>query len=330
MFFSPKSVYIIAIALGQLRGAQSLSYTEVIEMTTFQLLIDGSESSEIAAEYALKLASVCDAEIVPTNVIDIRRFRTPRSIETIRKVVEDFTKDLKTTAMNQNVSIGPARTITANPIKDILAETKAIGADLIVTGAAGYTRERINDISAEILKRAQCNVVLTRGSHRNEGTRNKILVPTRDNESAAGHAASLAKRFGADLVACNTLENNDVPPSRVVYLSEAASGTNRVLGERVNVSKTIAAKQKQAYINRAHKEADAFVDVAKQKGVHTKSVVLEGNPVDTIPGFAAKEKFDLMVLQYQNKGRFSRLLSSNISEKLAHNAPCSVYVVKNG
>ncbi|MDF1533993.1 MAG: universal stress protein [Methanosarcinaceae archaeon] len=305
-------------------------YTEVKEMTTFQLLIDGSESSEVAAEYALKLASVCDAKIVPTNVIDIRRFRTPRSIETMKKVVEDFTKNLNITAMNQNVTIAPARTITANPIKDILAETKAIGADLIITGAAGYTREKINDVASEILKRAPCNVVLARGSQGSNGTRNKIIIPTRDNESAAGHAASLAKRFGADLVACNTLENTDVLPSRVVYLSEAASNTGHVLGERVTVSGTMAAKQKQAYINRAHKDADAFVDIAKQKGVHTKSVVLEGNPLDAIPSYAAKENFDLMVLQYQNKGRFSRLLSSNISEKLAHTAPCSVYVVKNG
>ena len=300
------------------------------DMTTFQLLIDGSESSEAAAKYAIKLASVYDAEIVPTNVIDTRRFRTPGSIATIKKVAEEFTKNLHISAMSHNVEIAKGKTITSNPIKDILAETKAIGADLIVTGAAGYTRERINDVAAEILKKARCNVVLARDFLRSGNMSNRILVPTHENENTAEHVVSLAKRFGADLVACNTIENKDLPPERVVYLPEAASQTDRVLGERVKRTASMEARLRQAYIDRAHKEAEAFMGLAKKKGVHTESVVLEGNPVNVIPKFAEKEQFDLMVLEYRNKGRFSRILSSNIAEKLAHTAPCSVYVMKNG
>lgn len=300
------------------------------DMTTFQLLVDGSESSEAAAKYAIKLASACDAEIVPTNVIDTRRFRTPSSVETMKKVAEEFTKNLYTSAMKHNVEISPGKTITANPIKDILAETKAIGADLIVTGAAGYTRERINDVAAEILKKARCNVVLARDFIKSGNMCNKILAPTRENEHTAEYAASLAKQFGSDLVACNTIGNKDLPPERLVYLPEAASQTDRLLGERVKRTAAMDARLKQAYINRAHKEAEAFVEIAKKKGVHTESVVLEGDPVNVIPEFAEKEQFDMMVLEYHNKGRFSRILSSNIAEKLAQTVPCSVYVVKNG
>ena len=300
------------------------------DMTTFQLLVDGSESSEAAANYAIKLASVYDAEIVPTNVIDTRRFRTPSSIETMKKVAEEFTENLHISAMNHNVEISPGKTITANPIKDILAETKAIGADLIVTGAAGYTRERINDIASEILKRARCNVILARDSLKGGNICNKMLAPIRENEHTAEYAASLAKQFGSDLVACNTIGNKDLPPERLVYLPEAASQTDRLLGERVKRTATMDARLKQAYIRRAQKEAEAFVGIAKKKGVHTESVVLEGDPVNVIPEFAEKEQFDMMVLEYHNKGRFSRILSSNIAEKLAQTVSCSVFVVKNG
>jgi len=303
------------------------------DMTTFQLLVDGSESSEAAANYAIKLASVYDAEIIPTNVIDTRRFRTPSSVETMKKVTEKFTENLHTSAINHHVEISPGKTITANPINDILAETKAIGADLIVTGAAGYTRERINNIASEILKRARCNVILARDSLKSENVCNRVcnrmLVPIRENEHTAEYAASLAKQFGSDLVACNTIGNKDLPPERLVYMSEAASQTDRVLGERVKRTATMEARMKQAYIRRAQKETEAFVGIAKKKGVHTESVVLEGDAVNVIPKYTESEHFGMMVLEYHNKGRFSRILSSNIAEKLAQSVSCSVFVVKN-
>lgn len=300
-------------------------------MRKFQLLLDGSESSEVAAKHAISMASKCDAEIVPVNVIDARRFRTPGVIETVRAQIDAYLKDLTETAQaccNVTISVGTAKTIIANPVKDILAETRSTGADLIVMGAAGYTRGRINDIATAVLKQAKTNVLLVRDQLKNDRFYKKILMPTLEPDNVSKYATGIADRFDADLVGCSVVNTREmVLDERIVYLPEAASGRHH-LGERVKLSKTAVNMEREALLNRARGDVDNLLEPARSIGIRTESVALDGSPAEEIPAFAAKEQFDLMVLGYRNKGRFSRILSGNLSENIALAAPCSVFAVK--
>ena len=298
-------------------------------MRRIQLLLDGSESSEVAAKHAIKMASKCDAMIVPVEVIDTRRFRTSKVIETVRTGMDAYLKDLAEKAQACcDVTIDAAKTITANPIRDILAETKSSGCDLIVLGASGYTHGTINDIGAAVLREAKKNVLLVRDRLENDRFYQKILMPTLESDNVPKHAAEIAGRFGANIVGCSAMNTtNTVQSERIVYLPEAATG-RRHLGERVTLSKTAVDMQRHALLNRAARAVDDLLEPARSAGIHTESVVLDGNPAEKIPSFAAEGGFDLMVLGYRNRGRFSRILTGNLSEDIATRAPCSVFAVK--
>lgn len=298
-------------------------------MRRIQLLLDGSESSEVAAKHAIKMASKYDAGIVPVEVIDTRRFRTPKVIETMRAEMDTYLEDLAEMAqVCCDVTIDAAKTITANPIRDVLAETKSSGCDLIVLGASGYTRGTINDIGAAVLREAKKNVLLVRDRLENDRFYQKILMPTLESDNVPEYAAEIAGRFGADLVGCSVVNTTDVVQSeRIVYLPEAATG-RRHLGERVTLSKTAVDMKRQVLLDRAERVVDNLLGPARGMGIHTESVVLDGKPVEKIPSFAAEGHFDLMMLGYRNRGRFSRILSGNLPEDIATRAPCSVFAVK--
>ena len=294
-------------------------------------MLDGSESSEVAAKHAIKMASKCDARIVPVEVIDTRRFRTPKVIETVRTEMDTYLKDLAERAqLCCDVTIDAAKTITANPIRDILAETKSSGCDLIVLGASGYTHGTINDIGAAVLREAKKNVLLVRDRLENDRFYQKILMPApvSGSDDAAKRAAEIAGQFGATLVGCSVMNTTDtVQSERIVYLPEAATG-RRHLGERVTLSKTAVDMKRRALLNRATRVVDDLLEPARSAGIHTESVVLDGNPAEKVPSFAAEGDFDLMVLGCRNRGKFSRILSGNLSEDIATRAPCSVFAVK--
>ncbi|MGC4006472.1 MAG: universal stress protein [Pirellulales bacterium] len=56
-------------------------------------------------------------------------------------------------------------------------------------------------------------------------------------------------------------------------------------------------------------------------------VIQEGNPAEQILLAIRQLDIDLVVIGKQIKGRLDRLLLGSTSEKVLHNAPCSVLVV---
>ena len=298
-------------------------------MRRIQLLLDGSESSEVAAKHAIKMASKYDAEIKPVKVVDTRRFRTPKVIETMRAEMDRYLEDLAEMAQGCcDVTIGAAKTITANPVRDVLAETKSSGCDLIVLGASGYTRGTTSDIGAAVLRETKKDVLLVRDRLENDRFYRKILMPTLESDNVPKYAAEIAGLFNADLVGCSVVNTTDVVQSeRIVYLPEAATG-RRHLGERVTLSETAVDMKRQVLLDRAAKRMDNLLGPARSMGIRTESVVLDGKPLEKIPSFAAEGGFDLVMIEYRNRGRFSRILSGNLPEDIAARAPCSVFAVK--
>jgi nucleotide-binding universal stress UspA family protein len=66
-------------------------------------------------------------------------------------------------------------------------------------------------------------------------------------------------------------------------------------------------------------------DAAKARGVDVKVVAREGNPADVLCDYAETENADVLVIG--NKGIHRRVLA-NVPNRVAHQAPCTVMIVK--
>lgn len=66
--------------------------------------------------------------------------------------------------------------------------------------------------------------------------------------------------------------------------------------------------------------------IAKDHGVESKTVMLEGNPAKEIVRFIHDD--DLVVMASQGKKGFNKFLLGSVSEEVLKNAPCAVMIIK--
>lgn len=67
---------------------------------------------------------------------------------------------------------------------------------------------------------------------------------------------------------------------------------------------------------------------AKEAGVPLEIRVVYGDPAEELIGFAENEQIDVIVIGSSGKGFIKRKLLGSVSNKVAKNAPCSVYIVR--
>lgn len=74
---------------------------------------------------------------------------------------------------------------------------------------------------------------------------------------------------------------------------------------------------------------DRLEDLVQMMGVQARVLVMEGPPVTgALLEVLDQEKADLLVVGSHQKGPIRRLLLGSVSDKLAHEAPCPVLIVK--
>ena len=66
--------------------------------------------------------------------------------------------------------------------------------------------------------------------------------------------------------------------------------------------------------------------IAKQHGVESKTVMLEGNPAQEICRFIKDN--DLVIMASQGRKGFNKFLLGSVSEEVVKNAPCPVMIIK--
>jgi nucleotide-binding universal stress UspA family protein len=77
------------------------------------------------------------------------------------------------------------------------------------------------------------------------------------------------------------------------------------------------------------KEAIAFVENAgRAENIEVESVILEGNPVEEITGFAQKNDIDLIVMGTHGKTGIQRFLIGSVSENVVRHSERAVLVVR--
>lgn len=138
----------------------------------------------------------------------------------------------------------------------------------------------------------------------------KILVPVdgSDNSYKALEAALvLSEKLGSNISVVNVMEQ--VPITHIE--------SEKLLSELLEAYK----KENQEILSKCS-------DIARQKGIAIKTVLLQGNPAPVILDYSKKENFDLVIMGSRGMGKFKELILGSVSSKIVHHSPCAIMIIK--
>jgi nucleotide-binding universal stress UspA family protein len=138
----------------------------------------------------------------------------------------------------------------------------------------------------------------------------KILVPAdgSDNSYRALEAALVfSEKLGSSISVVNVMEQ--VPITHIE--------SEKLLNELLEAYK----KENQEILSKCS-------DIAHQKGITIKTVLLQGNPAPVILDYIKKENFDLVIMGSRGMGKFKELILGGVSSKIMHHSPCAVMIIR--
>jgi nucleotide-binding universal stress UspA family protein len=138
----------------------------------------------------------------------------------------------------------------------------------------------------------------------------KILVPVdgSDNSYKALEAALvLSEKLGSNISVVNVMEQ--VPITHIE--------SEKLLNELLEAYK----KENQEILSKCS-------DIAHQKGITIKTVLLQGNPAPVILDYSKKENFDLVIMGSRGMGKFKELILGSVSSKIMHHSPCAIMIIR--
>jgi nucleotide-binding universal stress UspA family protein/nitrite reductase/ring-hydroxylating ferredoxin subunit len=247
---------------------------------------DGSATAELAQHTATYLADRLGARlhIVSAHPRDAAPDQTERMLEPARQL-----------AMGAGVGATTAA-VAGEPAAAVVAEAKAMPADLIVVGDKGMgapKRLRLGGVPDRIVHNTPCDVLIVRSSSRVETHERpayrRILIGT-DGSVTAFHAA----RRGFDLA---TL----LGAAPAVVLVGPPDPGERIVGQTVE-------------------QLAGAVDV--------ETFVLPGDPADQICEIARQRRFDLVVVGNRGMSGASRFFLGSVPDKVAHSASTDTLIVQ--
>ena len=138
----------------------------------------------------------------------------------------------------------------------------------------------------------------------------KILVPAdgSDNSYRALEAALVfSEKLGSSISVVNVMEQ--VPITHIE--------SEKLLNELLEAYK----KENQEILSKCS-------DIAHQKGITIKTVLLQGNPAPVILDYIKKENLDLVIMGSRGMGKFKELILGSVSSKIMHHSPCAVMIIR--
>jgi nucleotide-binding universal stress UspA family protein len=137
-----------------------------------------------------------------------------------------------------------------------------------------------------------------------------ILVPVdgSDNSYRALDAALvLAEKLGSIITVIHVMEQ--IPITHI--------GSEKLLSELLEAYK----KENQNILSKCS-------EIATQKGLTLKTLLLQGNPASVILDYSKKEKFDLLIMGSRGLGKFKELILGSVSGKIVHHSPSAVMLIR--
>lgn len=137
-----------------------------------------------------------------------------------------------------------------------------------------------------------------------------VLVPVdgSDNSYRALDAALLlTEKLGSSITVVNVIEQ--VPITHIE--------SEKLLSELLEAYK----KENQEILSKCS-------NIATEKGLSIKTLLLQGNPASVILDYSKKEKFDLVIMGSRGMGKFKQLILGSVSSKIVHHSPCAILLIR--
>jgi len=199
----------------------------------------------------------------------------------------------------------------------IVEEAESSKADLIVVGSRGRHALKsalLGSVSAEVVDRAPCPVIIARGS-----TLRKVILAEDGSETAAAGARFLAGSTALSDLEVRVVSVVDAPFPSVLNGSDAAIGTYAAI---------------QAYYDSLPALREATAKIAQERagtlvaaGLNATSEVREGNVADKLIAAAAEAHADCIVIGSHGRTGLTRMFLGSVARAVLFNAPCSVLIV---
>ncbi len=283
------------------------------------LAADASRFSEGAIREAITLAKKCSSKLFVVSVVETNpEYATvaPELVEKAEKETRQRLESVKDMATKEGVDCTVVIRKGEEPYKYIIEEAEKNQAGLIVMGRRGRTgikRLMMGSVTAKVIGRARCNVLIVPQAARLE-FRNIIVAVdgSRYSDAAASEAIDIVKRCGANLIAAAVV-CAESSPLDIVY--------TRLKPELVADKK----------FKKAEKSITKVKELAKKENVNINGInglVIIGSPYDAIANAAKEKGADLIVVGSHGRTRLSRLLIGSVTERVLGLAECAVLVVK--
>jgi nucleotide-binding universal stress UspA family protein len=281
---------------------------------------DGSDQARAAAEWLSAFPLPPASRILAVAVVTLPP--SALDIPTVRAYYDDLRAEAGAVVEQARTSLArrwdaSTRVIEGEPRDEIPRVAEAWGADLVVLGARGLGAVKgwlLGSVSTAVVHHVPCPVLVVKGRPR--GLSKAVVAVDGSADSMA------AARFFASL---------ELSPTLAVRLVAVAEPPRLpiAVGEVLGVPLLAALDD----LDRARRTtlADLLgsleIDLKARVGSVEKSVVI-GHSAEELIAAASEPGVDLVVVGARGLGPIKRLVLGSVSERVLHQAPCSVLVVK--
>ena len=145
----------------------------------------------------------------------------------------------------------------------------------------------------------------------------RILLPTDGSElakSAAEHAAALAEKFGATVIALQVID------SEAQIIAHTAPATIEPLPSG-QVTAQIAHEAVEGQRETARENVDRVAAELRERGIATETSIVEGGPGDAICAAVEALDCDTVVMATHGRSGFRRAVLGSVADHVARNTP---------
>jgi nucleotide-binding universal stress UspA family protein len=208
------------------------------------------------------------------------------------------------------------RVVKGRPATAILDVARNFEADLIVLGSRGrgpLTTMLLGSVSAEVVDRAGCSVLVARGSEAS-----RLLVAT-DGSDAARAIPDILSAWGAfHGAAVETISVAPLPERSFELLAEVYTlGNYRPDDDR------------QGLLDRHRGLAEDMAQQLAERGIVATATVLAGDAAHEIIAAARRRGDDMIVTGTRGLHGVERFILGSVARNVLLHAPCSVLVVRS-
>jgi nucleotide-binding universal stress UspA family protein len=285
------------------------------------LAADGSEDSRGATEWLCQFPVPASAKVLAVTVAaDPTLARAERS-DLVAAVHAD-SRDVVEAARRSLAQRWPdaeARVLDGDPRSAIIQACEDWRADLAVVGSRGLGAIAgmvLGSVSIEVARNASCAVLITKGLPRPVHKALVAVDGSANSLAAARWLAALPLDPGAGLRLVAVAERPRFPTAAPeVIRPQLHAAIASIIGERTaELEKALGSLASEL----------SSLPWALQRAV------VVGSPADAIVEEAKAANADLVVVGARGLGAFDRLLLGSVSERVIHDASCSVLIVKRG